>query len=184
LWGFQGEQGVFDLDHVGPGDYILVFNRANRMDPNAPFPRAFYPGVTDLNDARPIKLKDGQQLLNVNMQVGGGYPTRLLRVQVKWQGVRPPGSVTVMAKADSGENPSAQKLGDGLYQFTLLESGNYTLSAWEDLTPRRAAPSRSHVECSPPSRIDAEPVTISGTDADTKSVALTLSSPACGKQTR
>ncbi|HXA76677.1 MAG TPA: hypothetical protein VNV41_06045 [Candidatus Acidoferrales bacterium] len=184
LWGFQGAQGVFDLDHVGPGDYVLVFNRANRMDPNAPFLRAFYPGVADLNDARPIKLKDGQQLLNVNMQVGGGYPTRLLRVQVKWHGVRPPGSVTVMAKADSGENPSAQKLGDGLYQFTLLESGNYTLSAWEDLTPRRAAPSRSHADCSPPSRIEAEPVTISGSDADSKSVALTLSSPACDKQTR
>jgi len=89
-----------------------------------------------------------------------------------------------MAKADSGENPSAQKLGDGLYQFTLLESGNYTLSAWEDLTPRRAAPSRSHADCSPPSRIEAEPVTISGSDADSKSVALTLSSPACDKQTR
>jgi hypothetical protein len=184
LWGFQGAQGVFDLDHVGPGDYILVFNRANRMDPNAPFPRAFYPGVADLNDARSIKLKDGQQLLNVNMQVGGGYPTRLFRVQVKWQGARPPGSVTVMAKADSGENPSAQKLGDGLYQFTLLESGNYTLSAWEDLTPRRAAPSRSHADCSPPSRVEAEPVTVSGSDADTKNVALTLRSPACGKPTR
>ncbi len=184
LWGFQGAQGVFDLDHVGMGDYILVFNRANRMDPNAPFPRAFYPGVADLSDARPIKLKDGQQLLKVNMQVGGGYPTRLLRVQVKWQGARPPGSVTVMAKADSGENPSAQKLGDGLYQFTLLESGNYTLSAWEDLTPRRVAPSRSHADCSPPSRIEAETVTVSGSDADTKSIALTLSSPACGKQTQ
>ena len=184
LWGFQGAQGVFDLDHVGPGDYILVFNRANRMDPNTPFPRAFYPGVADLSDARPIKLKDGQQLLKVNMQVGGGYPTRLLRVQVKWQGARPPGSVTVMAKADSGENPSAQKLGDGLYQFALLESGNYTLSAWEDLTPRRAAPSRSHADCSPPSRIEAEPVTVSGSDADAKSIALTLISPACSKQTQ
>ena len=184
LWGFQGAQGVFDLDHVGPGGYILVFNRANRMDPNAPFPRTFYPGVADLNDARPIKLKDGQQLLKVNMQVGGGYPTRLLRVQVKWQGGRSPGSVTVMAKADSGENPSAQKLGDGLYQFTLLESGNYTLSAWEDLTPRRAAPSRSHADCSPPSRIEAESVTVSGSDAEAKSIALTLISPACGKQTQ
>ncbi len=184
LWGFQGAQGVFDLDHVGPGDYILVFNRANRMDPNAPFPRAFYPGVTDLSDARPIKLKDGQQLLKVNMQVGGGYPTRLLRVQVKWQGARPPGSVTVMAKADSGENPSAQKLADGLYQFTLLESGNYTLSAWEDLTPRRTAPSHGHAGCSPPSRIEAEPVAVSGSDTEAKSIALTLISPACGKQTQ
>jgi hypothetical protein len=184
LWGFQGAEGVFDLDHIGPGDYILVFNRANRMDPNAPYPRAFYPGVADAADARPITLKDGQQLLKVNMQVAGGYPTHLLRVQVKWQGARAPGSVTVMAKADSGENPSAQNLRDGLYQFTLLESTSYTLSAWEDLTPRRRAPGRASADCPPPSRIEAEPVTVSGSDADAKSITLTLISPACVKQTQ
>jgi hypothetical protein len=184
LWGFQGAEGVFNLDHVGPGDYILVFNRANRVDPNAPYPRAFYPGVADPSEARPIALKDGQQLLKVNMQVGGGYPTRLLRVQVKWQGARAPGSVTVMAQANSGENPSAQNLPGGSYQFTLLESANYTVSAWQDLTPRRAAPGRGGADCSPPSRIEAEPVTVSGSDADTKSITLTLISPACVKQTQ
>jgi hypothetical protein len=87
-----------------------------------------------------------------------------------------------MAKADSGENPSAQKLGDGLYQFTLLESANYTLSAWEDLTPRRAG--HGNADCSPPSRIEAEPVTVSGSDADANSIALTLISPACHKPTQ
>jgi hypothetical protein len=184
LWGFQGAEGVFDLDHVGPGEYTLVFNRANRIDPNAPFPRAFYPGVADLSEARSIKLKDGQHLLKVNMQVGNGYPTHVLRVQVKWQGARPPGSVTVMAKADQGENPSAQKLGAGLYQFTLLGSASYTLSAWEDLTPRREASRHRSADCSAPSRIEAAPVTVSGSDADTKGITLTLISPACGKQTQ
>jgi len=183
LWGFQGAEGVFDLDHVGAGEYILVFNRANRMDPNAPFRRAFYPGVADVSDARTIKLKDGQQLLKVNMQVIDGYPSHLLRVQVKWQGTRLPGSVTVMAKADQGENPSAEKLGDGLYQFTLLESANYAISAWEDLTPRRAAPGRSRADCPAPARIEAAPVTVSGSDGSTKAITLTLINPACDKPT-
>jgi hypothetical protein len=178
LWGFQGAQGVFDLDHVGAGEYILVFNRANRADPNSPYPRSFYPGVSDSGDAQTIKLKDGQQLLKVNMTVKNRYPTHLLRVQVKWQGARPPGSVTVMAKADDGQNPSAEKLGDSVYQFTLLESTNYTLSAWEDLTPRRAA-GRGKADCAPPARIDAEPVAVAGADTDTKDVTLTLVSSAC-----
>ncbi len=182
LWGFQGAEGVFDLDHVGPGEYILVFNRPNRTDPNSPFPRAFYPGVGSVGDAETIKLKDGQQLMKVNMQVKDGYPTHVLRVQLKWQGVPPPGSVTVMAKADNGENPSAQKLADGSYQFTLLESANYTVSAWEDLTPRRAAPSRRDTDCTIPARIDAEPVAVSGADTDTKGITLTLISPVCEKQ--
>jgi hypothetical protein len=183
LWGFQGAEGVFELDHVGPGDYILVFNRANRSDPNSPYPRAFYPGVSDVADATPITLKDGQRLLKVNMTVKDGYPTHMLRVQLEWQGVRPPGSVTVMAKADTGENPSAEKLADGSYQFTLLESANYTISAWNDLTPRRAVPVRRGKSADPgvATRIEAEPVTVAGADKDRKTITLTFVSPPSGK---
>ncbi len=184
LWGFQGAEGVFDLDHVGAGEYILVFNRANRMDPNAPYHRAFYPGVADVSEARPIKLKDGQQLLKVNMKVTDGYPSHLLRVQLKWQGARVPGSVTVMAKADQGENPSAERISDGLYRFTLLDSAKYTISAWENLTPRRAAPGRDRADCPAPDRIDAAPATVSGSDESMKEITLTLINPPCQKQTQ
>jgi hypothetical protein len=182
LWGFQGAEGEFDLDHVGPGDYILVFNRTNRTDPNSPYARAFYPGVGEEADATPIRLKDGQLLSKVNMTVKDGYPTHLLRVQVKWQGVRPPGSVTIMAKADNGENPSAERLADGSYQFTLLESANYTISAWEDLTPRRpAAARRKSADSALPARIDADPVSVAGADKDTKTITMTFVSPISGK---
>jgi len=68
LWRSQGASGFFDFANVGPGEYILVFNRANR--PNYPFPRSFYPGVADAGQAEPIELEDGQQLLNVNIRVG------------------------------------------------------------------------------------------------------------------
>jgi hypothetical protein len=67
LWRSQGAGGFFDFSNVGPGEYILVFNRANR--PNYAFPRSFYPGVADFSQAEPIKLEDGQQLLNVNIHV-------------------------------------------------------------------------------------------------------------------
>ena len=33
LWAFQSSKGSFDFDHVGPGEYTLVFNRMNRTDP-------------------------------------------------------------------------------------------------------------------------------------------------------
>ena len=87
--------------------------------------------------------------------------------------------MTVTAKADQGENPSAEKLGGDVYGFTLLESASYTISAWEDLTPRRAAPSRGKQDCPAPARIDAAPVTVSGSDEDTKEITLTLINPAC-----
>jgi hypothetical protein len=184
LWGFQGAEGVFDLDHIGPGEYILVFNRADRMDPNAPFRRTFYPGAADIADAQPIKLKDGQQLLKLNMQLTDGYPTHALRVKLEWQGARPPGNVTVMAKADQGENPSAQKIDDGAYQFTLLNSASYTISAWEDLTPRRGAGGAGRADCAVPDRIDAAPITVAASDDSAKEITLTLINPPCDKDAK
>lgn len=68
LWRSQGASGFFDFANVGPGEYILVFNRGNR--PNYSFPRSFYPGVADASHAEAIKLEDGQQLLNANIRVG------------------------------------------------------------------------------------------------------------------
>jgi hypothetical protein len=192
LWGFQGLKGVFEFDHIGPGEYILVFNRLNRMDPNSPYPRSFYPGTPDRNEARFIKLKDGQQLLKADLHVKDGYPTRPLRVELKWPNGRPPGEITVMAKAGQGENPAAQKIAEGVYQFTLLEAAQYTITAWEDLDPQHA-PLRHRAgnrtsgtdgadeECTAPARLEAPPVTVSGSDTDAKEITLVLVPPECPK---
>ena len=86
-----------------------------------------------------------------------------------------------MAKADQGQNPAAKKTADGLYQFTLLESASYTISAWEDLSPQRAAASKKP-DCAPPSRIDASPVVVSGSDPDAKELTLVFLTPVCATE--
>jgi len=182
LWGFQGTKGEFEFDHVGPGDYILVFNRTDRKDPNSPFPRAFYPGVVNQSETSFITLKDGEQLLHANIQMAEGYPTRKIRVQLKWKGGRPPGEVTIMAKADQGENPAAQRIGEGIYDFRLLQSSRYTISAWEDLDPQRLGQRPGKETCNIPARIDADSALVGGSDTDTTELTLTFPSIACDKQ--
>jgi hypothetical protein len=182
LWAFQGDRGVFDFDHIGPGEYLLVFNRMNRLNPNSPFPRSFYPGAPNLDEARSIHLKDAQQLFRVNIKLTQGYPARKIRVLLKWAGGRPPGEVTVTATADQGENPAARKIDDSVYQFTLLESTQYTISAWEDLDPHRGGARRGASDCLAPARIDAHPAVVSGSDPDTKQITLIFASPECTKQ--
>ena len=54
LWGYQGSKGYFDFDHIGPGEYVIVYNRMNRKDPNSPFPRSFYPASKDADGGEPI----------------------------------------------------------------------------------------------------------------------------------
>jgi hypothetical protein len=179
LWGFQGENGKFEFDHIGPGEYILVFNRMNRQDPNSPFPRSFYPGVTEQSEAKFIRMKDGQQLLNANIKLREGFPTRKLKVQLKWKDGRPLGEVTVKAQAEQGGNPAARKLGDGLYEFTLLESARYTFSAWEDLDPQHASQRHGDTSCAIPARIDSDAITVDGADQDAESITLTFAPPSC-----
>ncbi len=182
LWGYQGSKGYFDFDHIGPGEYVIVYNRMNRKDPNSPFPRSFYPASKDADGGEPIALKDGQQLLKANIKLHDGYPTRSVRVRVKWEHSRPPGNLTVMAKADDGTaNPGAEKVADDLFEFPLFASGKYTVSAWEDLDPQRTAPGRSP-DCTIPARIDAAPVSIDASDASIKEVTLTFAAVECHKE--
>jgi hypothetical protein len=182
LWGFQGTKGEFEFDHVGPGDYILIFNRTDRKDPNSPFPRAFYPGVANQSETSVITLKDGEQLLKANIQLNDGYPTRKIRVQLKWKDGRPPGEVTIMAKAEQGENPAAQRIAEAIYDFTLLQSSHYTISAWEDLDPQHLSQRREKETCTIPARIDADSASVDGADTDTTELTLTFPSLACDKQ--
>ena len=180
-WGFQGATGAFEFDHVGPGRYILVYNRPNHRNPNSPFERTFYPGVSNLSQAKPIVVKkDGQVLEKVNFKVTKGYPARDIRVLIKWTGAPPAGTLTVAARADKYENPSADRINDSLYSFTLFKDVNYTISAWEDLSPQTTG--RGKNACVMPSRIAAQDVIVGGSDDATKAVTLTLPKPACATQ--
>ncbi|MGH9740019.1 MAG: hypothetical protein ACRD4X_15755 [Candidatus Acidiferrales bacterium] len=181
LWTFQGSKGIFDYDHVGPGRYILVFNRPNSLNPNSPFPRTFYPGVSDVSEAKPIVLKDGQRLLYVKLKLSNGIPTRRLRVRVNWTGPRPLGTVTVMAKADGGDFPAAQRIAPDLYEFTLLDAASYSISAWQDLIPQRIPTRRGSPACAVPARIDAPPVPIPVGGGTFDQITLTFPGLACGK---
>jgi hypothetical protein len=182
LWTFQGFKGVFDFDHIGPGQYILVYNRPNLKNPDSPYPRTFYPGTEDPQEAKPIEVKEGDQLSKIDFGVKDAFPTRQLRVHLSWKDGMPPGSVTVMAKADQGENPGAVKVSDDLFDFTLLQSGHYTISAWEDLDPTRAGKSRrGSTNCSLPPRIDADSLFVDGADTSTPEITLTFASVPCAQ---
>jgi hypothetical protein len=182
LWGFQSIKGYFDFDHIGPGEYVMVYNRSNRHDPNSPYPRSFYPGTTNAREAGRITVKDGEQLQKVDINLGDGYATRALKVQVKWEHGRPAGNLTVMAKADDDSgNPAAARITDSIFEFPLLQTSKYTVSAWEDLDPQRAAGGRA-ANCTIPARIDAPAVAVDGSDDDEKEVTLVFSAVECVKQ--
>lgn len=181
LWTFQGSTGNFLFDHLGPGKYIIVYNRSNRIDPNAPFPRTFYPGTTSASEAKPVDISKDGEVVKVKFQLEDGLPTRVVRVHLEWKDGKPPGSVFVMARADHGVNPAANLVSEGVYEFTLLKSAHYTISGWEELDPAAARfIAKGQANCSIPARINSDVLSINGADVAAPDVTLTFSSPGCG----
>jgi hypothetical protein len=127
-WEYQDEQnGHFEFDHVTPGTYVVVFNNSNKSDPDIPYPRTFYAGTPTIETALPITIGDDQQILDADIHVFGGSPTRLLTVRVNWPESPTPDDVYVTAEASDGAQPVAQKLSPGVYRLTLFRAARYSI---------------------------------------------------------
>ncbi len=131
-WELQGKKGYFEFNHVVPGNYILVFNQDNNPDPDAPFPRTFYPGVRELRSAEQIRLREGEERLNADIHVSEGRPTRQLVVRLRWEsGEQSYYPLGVVAEGTEGDHPSPREVESGVYQLNLLRNARYTIYAWQ-----------------------------------------------------
>jgi hypothetical protein len=87
---YQQGSKPYTFKHLPPGDFVIVFNRLDQFDPDAPFRRTFYPGTSDLKAAKAIHLEDGQQITNADIQLGKPViQTRTLTVRLLWNGNDP-----------------------------------------------------------------------------------------------
>src|SRR6185503_13107897 len=84
-WEFSGDKG-FQFNRVAPGDYILAFNNLNRADPDAPFPRTFYPGATDLAHTARIHVTENDRAIKADIHLTGGEETTEVMVRLEWTG--------------------------------------------------------------------------------------------------
>lgn len=174
-WEFQdAEKGYFEFDHVTPGTYVVVFHNSNRADPDIPYSRSFYPGRPDLETALPITVEEGQQILDADIHVISGPPTRLLTVRVNWSESPTPDDVYVTARANAGDNPLAKKLSPGVYQLTLFRGVLYTIFAEQDCGLRWEGNTGIPIGGRESGRIE-----INGSDNRTAEITLSLKDKTC-----
>jgi hypothetical protein len=129
-WEYQGEEGWFEFLHLAPGEYVLVFNNDNEVDPDSPFPRTFYPGTSSLATAQHIVLREGEQFVNADIHLRDGYPTQEVAVHVRWEGEKPSDPIVfVEAKPSHGDRPHAYEVAPDTYSLSLLKDARYTIHA-------------------------------------------------------
>jgi hypothetical protein len=121
----------FEFYHLPADDYVLLFNSANKEEPDAPFQRTFYPNASDLESSQLIHLAEGQQILNADIHVSNPLPTRHITLRLAWDGRTPQHFYPpqVIVKASKGMEPYPFKNGQDTYTLNLLLSARYTIHA-------------------------------------------------------
>lgn len=126
---YEGQCGsnYFGFKNASAGDYILVYNRQNQVDPKTPFVRSFFPGTPDRKAAATIHLGDGQKLLNQNILLAPRRPTREITVKFATGKGSLPFLNSVVAKSEDESQPSMQYVAKGIYKMFLFADEDYDL---------------------------------------------------------
>jgi hypothetical protein len=83
-WEYQGKNDFFKFVHIPPGEYLIVVNPDDSLDPNFPYRRTFYPGVHDRASAAIITIRGGEQIKDVDISLEQQFTPRHLTVRVTW----------------------------------------------------------------------------------------------------
>lgn len=158
--------GYFEFNSVKPGDYILVFNDLDRISPDTPYPRFYYPGVRELTHAEKIHMEAGQQFLGADIRVYGGHPTRNITVKLVAEQGKLPSIHYVEVSGLDGSSPGEQELTLGVFAISLYTDVHYTLHG-EGYCSTSGTESKT------------ESVEVEGSDYGTKEIILIFKGKGC-----
>lgn len=123
------EAGRYEIERVAPGRYLLGINITSSPTLKSPYPRTFYPGVTERSQAAVITIGLGQKLTDINIQLPVKLIERTVQGFVVWPDGRPAANVDIyledVNRPDRCINDCSAKT-DAQGRFTLQGFAGYT----------------------------------------------------------
>jgi hypothetical protein len=160
------KDGYYEFVEVPPGRYYLGFDLEDEPKGEFPYPRTYYPGSPDRDQATVIVLGDGEHLTGYDIPLPPALPVKTIEGIFLWSDSRPvsPGNVTLRDRADT------QTAGKIYAYATVDAQGHFTLRGFEGKECWVHGEARSTV---PGSRetVEAIPIKVLVTD-DMKSIKL------------
>jgi hypothetical protein len=86
---FTEPDGTFIIESVDPGAYNLLVNYQNIRSSDHPFPKLYYPGVSDAEAARVFTVKFGESIERIDFVVPTVYETVKFVGMVRYANGRP-----------------------------------------------------------------------------------------------
>ncbi|HYH00949.1 MAG TPA: carboxypeptidase-like regulatory domain-containing protein [Terriglobales bacterium] len=80
----EADTGEFEFKHVEPGKYVLGFHLKKSPTLDVPYASRYYPDAKDITSAEVFEIREGQQVNNIEFNVGSEVPRRRVHVRVTW----------------------------------------------------------------------------------------------------
>ena len=128
------EQGRFLFKSIPAGTYYLGVRLDGMSETDFPYPRTFYPGTTDLQNAVPITVTEGQVIENFDFTLAKKLTTRKIRGVVLMPDGKPVANAYVCVEEVEYSESSMCRGGidtdaKGQFTFTLPNNLRYLIRA-------------------------------------------------------
>lgn len=132
--------GRYELTGVPPGRHLVGFGLGS--EPDAPYPRTYYPGVADSAQATVVEVGPGQRLELLDLRLPPPRPDGSVTVSVVWPDGRPVEGATLRLENEDypwSSNPTPQERLEaaGRYRVKGFEGLTYWLHAYVNLKGRQ-----------------------------------------------
>jgi hypothetical protein len=101
----DGSTGEFEFKHVEPGKYILGFEVGHSPTIYVPYASCYYPEGQEAAKASVIEVHAGEQIRNIEFNVGSEVGRRRVRVRVTWEDGTPAQNATAYLR--DAHNPDS-----------------------------------------------------------------------------
>jgi hypothetical protein len=177
-WEYQGKEDFFKFVHIPPGEYLIVVNPDDSLDPTFPYRRTFFPGVRERASAAAITVHGGEQIKGADIRLEQQFAPRHLTVRVTWADGRLIRDL-VFVTARGTANPDAKadvrqpELKASIIELSVLPNEPYEVAA--ELTCRYAG---GLILSAPGSKLKSNKIYLAPGD-DQKELLLTIPATSC-----
>lgn len=135
LWDYTNKDGLYEFKELSPGRYLLGVNLEKGPSGDAPFPKMYYPSVSDPFQATVIQVNEGTKLSNIDIHLPPRLVTKVIEVEVVFSDGRPATEGSVSLTESEAEEAligyaSEHKNVEGHYVLTVMQGTTGWLHAY------------------------------------------------------
>jgi hypothetical protein len=175
--------GSYKMEDMSAGQYVIIANNRGRISASAPFPKLFYPGTTNREQAEVVTIGNGEHLKDLDMHV----PALEKRVKISGRlqfidGTPVSDQYVIFESRDPGYTERASTTKDGSFDLAIISGRPGELHGEMTVFQGEAAKCPQFNSAIRPGallgKLSTAPSVVSG-DSDQREVVLVIPARSC-----